>query len=411
MRRTLYHTSVKILARDGLLPCDALRQIPRSNIHRWRTLSLNHFKIFDLPVEQPDELVRQFAANKNARRLFGAYVRIVKLALTLAHALPGFTRAIRENKMAVVALIQQTHLLIGLTRALRFFQISVSTFRQWSLQTATDCFNSLTGSCNRIFPNQLSRPEIARMRDLLTGNRFQFWPVSSIAWHALRNSTLPLSLNTWYKYVHKLGFRRERPLPRRKKNSVSIRARRPHRIWHADVTCFETADKVRQFIYLVTDNFSRKILACQVADKVRKVFRRQSIESAFQNVNTRISQLTLITDGGAENDFTGITSIDHKIARVDVHYSNSLIEAHFKVLKYNYLYRKDIRNRQHLEKILPEIISDYNNRPHVSLNGLTPNEAENGAMLDRKQLSTYIQQATQERRVYNQAHRCTQCSE
>jgi len=31
----------------------------------------------------------------------------------------------------------------------------------------------------------------------------QYWPVLSIAFDSLRNGSLPLSLNTWYKYANR----------------------------------------------------------------------------------------------------------------------------------------------------------------------------------------------------------------
>jgi transposase InsO family protein len=94
-----------------------------------------------------------------------------------------------------------------------------------------------------------------------------------------------------------------------------------------------------------------------------------------------------------------------------VHYSNSLIEAHNKIIKYNYLYRMDIPYGEHLQKIFPSIVDDYNNRPHVSLDGLTPNEAEQNLSLNRKQLRLYTGQAAEERKKYNRIQPCNHCKD
>ena len=87
----------------------------------------------------------------------------------------------------------------------------------------------------------------------------------------------------------------------------------------------------------------------------------------------------LLTDGGPENApaVTGLTPLlrgrlVHHTALVDVLYSNSLIEAHNKILKYNYLYKMTIPDGAALQKVIPGIIDDFNNRPHISLDGLTP---------------------------------------
>jgi hypothetical protein len=95
--------------------------------------------------------------------------------------------------------------------------------------------------------------------------------------------------------------------------------------------------------------------------------------------------------------------VEHRKALVDVHYSNSLIEAHNKILKYTYLYRMAIPDGDQLGIILPKIVDDFNNRPHISLGGLTPNEAEKNIMLDEIVLSNYKRQAALERKIYNKA--------
>ena len=250
MPRTAYHTHIKSLVRDRLLPADVLRQIPRSNIHRWMSESQEKYTDFGLTSTEDDyETIRSFVNNKSARRVYAAYVRILKTVLTIVHTIPQFRNAIREAAKQLVPVIKRGSSVIGLKRVLRIFNISLATFRNWSLQSFTACFESATGTCNRVFPSQLSRPEILKLKTLLTTPDYQYWPVSSIALHALRRNILPLSLNTWYKYVRKLGLSRPRPASRRKKNVISIRACHPHQLWHADITVFITADQVK-ILYL-----------------------------------------------------------------------------------------------------------------------------------------------------------------
>jgi putative transposase len=251
---------------------------------------------------------------------------------------------------------------------------------------------------------------------MVTDNQFQYWPISSIALFALRKNILALSINTWYKYVNNLGLKRIRPTSRRKTKAVSVRAECPHQIWHADITVFVTADKVKHYIYVVIDNYSRKIISWLIADSVKAVYRKITIEMALKNVKQNHPLITLITDGGPENKLqTFLNSLDHRVqhnvALLDVHYSNSLIEAFFKTGKYNYLYRMDIRDGKDLKKAFEFIVQDYNDRPHISLHGLTPNEGEMNMTLDKEQLHAYIESVTQQRKDYNQANRCTQCKE
>lgn len=104
LRRTLYHTHVKCLARDGLLPEVVLKQIPRSNIHRWKSERPDKYRAFEINLHGCDDynLIREFVKHKTAKRVFSAYVRIIKTVLLLAHSLPGFHKMVKERSKQVV---------------------------------------------------------------------------------------------------------------------------------------------------------------------------------------------------------------------------------------------------------------------------------------------------------------------
>jgi putative transposase len=410
--RLSYHTHIKSLVRQGLLPDEILAQIPRTNIHRWRNETPDKYYSCNIPLT--DKAVHHSTEIKSAKRTFSAYVRVGKLLTSIAYSLPSFHRTVKENSKQVVELILRVRNTIGLKRALRLFDISVQTFRQWSLQSMTSCFQSAVGFCNRVYPNQLSRAEVLKIKEMLTDSQFQYWPISSIAYYALRNTILPLSLNTWYKYANKLGIVRARPHSRRKKNNESVRATAPNQIWHADITIFITADQVKHYIYLVVDNFLRKILSWKVADCVKVEIRRETLLDALKKENVSDPAVLLITDGGPENNLKVFLEelqlpMEHRRALVDVHYSNSMIEATNKTVKYNYLYRKEIQNGGQLVAAMEWSVNNFNDRPHVSHRGLTPNERQKNILLDRAQLTQNIKQATSERKMQNKIQRCGHC--
>jgi putative transposase len=399
--RTAYHTHIKILVSTNLIPDDIRRRIPRSNLHRWRREHQSKYKTFNT--------VRQ--SDKQYYRAGDHIYAIMRVCITLRQLIantPQFRRTIRQYKKTVVMLITRVKTVLGLKKVISLFGISVNTFLNWKAQSFTECFESLTRQCKKIYPSQATRAEINTLKQLLDDQRFQHWPVSSIAWYALRNQILSFSINTWYKYINKLGLTRTTPHGRRKKNKTGIRATEPHKIWHADITIFETLDGVKHYIYLVADNYSRKILSYTIARKVRAHIRRSTVLHALTRELPE-DRIDLITDSGPENNFAAIAKVNHIRAQIDIHYSNSVIEAHNKVLKYRYLYKNTIHNRDELEKLLPTFIDDYNNRPHISLNGLTPNEACAGTVLDRHLLSEYTNQSIKERTRNNKLNRCTQC--
>jgi putative transposase len=400
--------------RDGLLPSNVLQQIPRSNLWRWKNESADKYRTFDLNLKTGEdyELIRSFALNNKAKRVFSAYVRLSTFFVELVQSIPKFRNHISNAKIRIIKAIEKGKGLLGLLNILRVFGIPVSTFRQWRLETHTSCFNSIMNKCNRIYPTQLSKIEVKLMKDKLIDPFYQYWPISSIAFDSLRNGSLPLHLNTWYKYAKQFGVIRLKPNHRRKKQRMGVRAQRPNQIWHADITRFVTVDNAAHYIYLVVDNFSRKILSWAIAEKVSASVRRHTIDDALKSLSNNNQKIVLITDGGPENSFdNNSNSFVHFRALIDIRYSNSLIEAHNKVIKYNYLYPKTIANGVQLRKEVKFSINDFNNRPHISLDGSTPNECHAAMKLDHEFLRKLKIEAQIKRKLDNLKSRCEACTD
>jgi len=156
--RNSYHTEIKCLARENLLVVEICELIPRSNIWRWKHETADKYKSFDLNLKgsQDYELIRSFTQNKNAKRIYSCFVRLSKFFVELAQGIPKFQKRVQELKIQVVKISERVKKSLGLNNVLRVFNISVSTHRQWSLETFTSCFHSIVNRCNRIYPTQLS---------------------------------------------------------------------------------------------------------------------------------------------------------------------------------------------------------------------------------------------------------------
>lgn len=177
-------------------------------------------------------------------------------------------------------------------------------------------------------------------------------------------------------------------------------------------------------VYLVIDNFSRKILSYSVQDKVSGLVTTETIKEAYskalklaKNKNQELN-VKLIVDGGPENNNIHIDNfisqnqinIEKLIALKDIDYSNSMIERANRTLKYNYIFVKEPRDLKHLKRILRYFIKDYNTqRPHGQLKGLTPQEAWLGFKPDEKFRIKTIKKAKAERLNYSKQNRCGKC--
>lgn len=242
------------------------------------------------------------------------------------------------------------------------------------------------------------------------------WPLASIYHEIIRECAARFHISTFYKYVGLLQLKRLTPNHRRKNHSTGIRAAAPLQLLHADVTVFRTVDNIKAYIYLVQDNFSRAILQfavrldCKVATMMELV---SNVHSQYLQP-AAINLCQLMTDDGSENfgPVQGFLlsaespTLQHIVAQRDVEFSNSMIEAANKNLKYRFLYHKYIADFNSLCQYLPQAIEDYNNRPHDVLSGLTPIEVLNGKTIDKTSSHLQMQAAKTVRISENKQQKC-----
>ena len=375
----------------NLLPVNIINQIPKSTLHRFR--NTDYSDIFGIELSQSLErnelLIKELLECKTALIVSSGIIEIKNTVIKIKESALTSIQRIKE----IVSVIDKVKITIGIDSALECFSISRSTYYSWSFQVKHYCFESFIGKCLRRWPNQIPVSSVDKIKSLCENEEFKGWPVVSIAHYAKRNNFLNISVHTWYKYAKLIGFS-SRPPRCMKKRKAGIRANMPHQYWHADVTLFRTVDNVRAYIYFVIDNYSRAILSWRVSLKLSAETRLETIKEAYEKyIHDPSNNVELIVDGGSENNnFTvdeyvnspGI-SIKKIIAQQDIIFSNSIVEAVNKIVKYRSLFLYNIPDINALQKHLEEFIPVYNEkRPHCSLKGLTPNEVLSGLRPDNR---------------------------
>lgn len=235
--------------------------------------------------------------------------------------------------------------------------------------------------------------EVAVIKSYCADARWLHWPLSSIYHQLIRDKAAAFTISTFYKYVSLLKLQRVKADHCRKNHHTGIRAEKPLQILHADATIIRTLDNAKNYLYLVQDNYSRAILVHQATQdcKAQYVFENlRNIKEQYLKPGG-VDHGQLITDDGSENHgmVKLITNtkeppfIEHLVAQLDIEFSNSMIEAAHKQLKYRFLYHYPIADYKALLKFIQQAIDDYNNRPHHALNGLTPKEVLHGKQYDK----------------------------
>ena len=421
--KTSYDTSIKHLYREGLeeLIAPSIRKnIPRSTIHRWRQEKKEKYLGSELNELAKSELLllKQFVHSRNERRIFMNYVRIGRFIEKISGE-RVLRKLFAENKAEVIDLIERIKETMPLEQVLRFFNISRSTYNLWILGLYGDCYHSPLNWCKVKQPNQLGADEVSIMKDLLTDKELEHWPISSVAHYARRNGLMYASNSTWYKYARILGLRKKaKQFRHKRKKKKGIKAAAPNSIWHADVTYFRVGNEMH-YIYLVVDNYSRKILSHLVSNRLNAQNRLKTIKEAYENEFGMIySDLRLIVDGGSENNnhivdryVEMLPNLQKLVALKDIQFGNVQVEAHNKILKQSWLYRTEVKNGEHLKRITKAAIHEFNMvRPYDALGGLTPSEAHEQSedYMNRKRQLQMLE-ARKQRCITNKCNTCTNC--
>lgn len=170
---------------------------------------------------------------------------------------------------------------------------------------------------------------------------------------------------------------------RKKIKKIGIRATAPNQIWHIDVTVINLRPGKKFYIQSVIDNYSRFVLAWNVTDSINAINTIQTLNLAKKKtLSVQEGEHPIVMmDPGSENrnltvsEYIASANLRRLIARVEIHYSNSMIESLFKSLKNNYLYHQGVRTIEDLNRKATFYFRQYNEVvPHAVLKGGIPSE-------------------------------------
>src|ERR1019366_407923 len=225
------------------------------------------------------------------------------------------------------------------------------------------------------------------------------------------------SVTTWAKLVRARGWRRPRQRVHPPKPTVGVRAAAPNEIWHIDVSVLKLLDSTKAYLHAIIDNYSRKILAWTVAERLDPTANCQLLLAAAKHMAFAGRPL-LFADSGIENINSAVDDtlfsacLERVLAQVDVAYSNSMIEAFWRSLKHQWLYLNSLDSIERLRVLVAFFIEQHNTQmPHSAFAGQTPDEMYFGTAVDLPaQLAAARSKAREERLAANRAMTCDQCS-
>ena len=409
-----YHTVIKQLVKRNSLPEEFVIEIDRSTLWRWKQEGTDKYFGFEL---SNIELLEQFLKRREAGKVMRTYLRVASSLSGILNKSLQLRNILKANLKQFVDTVTGCKNKLIIKLILKLCKVPLSVFSFWKSKVLNKCLTSPLQLCRKRYPEQLTNQEVTEMKSMLTDVKYRFWPVSSIAYYALRENIISVSMATWYLYKKKLCIDRM-PVPKKEKYPTGLRASYPDQIWHADITIIKTMDGIKHYVYLLMDNFSRFILSWRIEEVVSGSIRVETIREAYKKYHDKNIITTLITDGGPENDnnemdrfiLNEAIGLNSAVALRDIPFSNSMIEAQNKLFKYRYLFRQEYSTGEDLRRVFAEDLYDYNiRRPHVSLKGYTPGEAYSGLSDMEMKWSDQIRQARRDRLAVNRMETCSLC--
>jgi transposase InsO family protein len=253
------------------------------------------------------------------------------------------------------------------------------------------------------------------IKEMVTSNEYRHMPLKTLARFAQRVGRVFASPSTWGKLVRARGWRRPRLRVYPAKPKVGIRATRPNEYIHIDVTVIRLITGVKLYLHGVIDNFSRRILAWRLAERLDPLTTCEVLADAGREMFGEVP--TVVADSGVENVNRAVDAlvdaglIHRVLALAEVSYSNSMIEAWWRSLRHNWLNLHQLDDIEAVRKLVEFYVHNHNAvMPHSAFRGQTPDEIYCGTGGNvTAELEAAAKVAQQRRLTANRAARCHRC--
>ena len=393
-------------------------KIPRSTIRSWLHRGIPDVVTCDFLSAETTELRIEIQELRHRAAVLGAIVGLLVVMLRVSGRQLNHERLPEgSGKRALLRAIQRAIRVVPLNVALRIARLSPARYHGWR-RAEIRCELDDRSSCPRSKPTRLTAAEVRSVKEMVESDDHRHLSLRGLALHAQRIGRVVASPSTWSRLAREGGWRRPRRRLYPAKPKVGIRANAPNELWHIDVTIIRLLDGTRVYLHAVIDNFSRRILAWTLEERLGAGGTCRILLEAGRHLGTFPVETTVMTDSGTENvngnvdDLLDREGLRRVLAQVEVSFSNSMIEAFWRSLRYAWLYLHNLDNVATLRRLIAFYVRAHNETmPHAAFNGQTPDEMYFGngdaVVID---LAAARLRARQERIKANRAATCGVCA-
>jgi len=172
----------------------------------------------------------------------------------------------------------------------------------------------------------------------------------------------------------------------------------PHQLWVSDITYVET-DEGFVYLFLITDAYSRKIIGWSISDTLEANNAVIALYMALSQLPVGVKKVFHHSDRGVQyccDKYVKLLEKNHfqiSMTENGDPLENAIAERVNGILKTEWIYDLKLKTKQEAKEEVYKIINTYNNnRPHCSLDMLTPEQAHNHSGNLKKHWKNYWKQ-------------------
>ena len=360
--------------------------IPRTTLRSWIAKGVSHkFITLDIFDEEKKDLCQRIISLENIICEQQAIINIHKESKVVLQQNSDWVRFPKpEIKEKIVGIYNSVSEKISPAKCAEAIGISLKRLKSWQSRLR-GCDLEDYSSCPKLTPTKATDQELKIMEAMVTGVDYLHFSINALALYAAKIGKLYFSSSTWHRYIKKFKWKKSKQRKYRNKDGIGIRASEVNQIWHIDISVMKLIDNTKVYVQAIIDNYSRYIVAWNVFARVTGENTKELLRIASESLP--VKKVKLLCDAGVENrndkvdDLLNLkdSPLDRIIAQVDIHFSNSMIEAFFRSMKNNYLYYQDLTTVEVFKNKIGFYVHEYNIKiPHPAHNGATPAEIFNG---------------------------------
>jgi len=174
-----------------------------------------------------------------------------------------------------------------------------------------------------------------------------------------------------------------------------IKIKRPEQIWQSDITYIKTKEG-NLYLSLITDAYSKRIMGYELSDNLKTESVKRALIKAINNRKYPKRKLIHHSDRGLQYCNPAYTEeLEKRRIKISMTtkydpYENAIAERVNGILKGEFSISDTRITKKEAQKIIDRSIEIYNNeRPHLSCEMMTPNQAHTNGKYDYKKWGKY----------------------